>query len=118
LVLDLGEEGRRFSCRGFSEGDDTYFFLELCVCDRDRYNVQQPQGDEAPLAVVEPLIFDRERQAREHPLSIDQVQPVSLEVSNPLLLNRDAAGRGSPAGDKLGQGEKPLALYASPSAPT
>ena len=48
--------------------------------DGHRSPSQQTKGDEPLLAVSEPVVLEREREAIEHQRSIDEVEPVSLQV--------------------------------------
>jgi len=79
-VLDLVEVDLRFTLRGFAEGDDADFMLGLRVNDGYRSPSQQTKGDEPLLAVREPVVLEREREAIEHERSIDEVEPMSLQV--------------------------------------
>ncbi|WP_297926826.1 hypothetical protein [Metallibacterium sp.] len=53
--------------------------------DGHRSSSKQAKGDEPLLAVREPIVLEREREAIEHQRSIDEVEPVNFQV-------RDAFG--------------------------
>lgn len=84
-VLDLVEVDLGFTLRGFAEGDNADFMLGLRMNDGHRSSSKQAKGDEPLLAVREPIVLEREREAIEHQRSIDEVEPVSFQV-------RDAFG--------------------------
>lgn len=87
-VLDLVEVDLRFTLRGFAEGDDADFMLDLRVDDGHRSPGQQTKGDEPMLAVREPVVLEREREAIEHVWSIDEVEPMSFKFAARLAFDQ------------------------------
>ena len=53
---------------------------------RHGHSTQEAQRDEALLAIVETVVLERGRDAREHLGSIDEIDLVLLEVDLPLAL--------------------------------
>ena len=80
LVLDLVGIDLRFTLRGFAERDDADFMLALRVDDGYRNTGEQPEGDEALLAVGEPIVFEGESKAFEHARSVSKIKPVSFQI--------------------------------------
>lgn len=80
-VLDLVEVDLRFTLRGFAEGDGVDFMRGLRANDGHWSPGQQTKGDEPLLAVIESTVLEREREAIEHPRSIDEVEPVAFRFA-------------------------------------
>jgi hypothetical protein len=79
-VLDLVEVDLRFTLRGFAEEGGADFMLGLRMNDGHRGTCQQTGRDEPLLPIAETIIFEGEGGAFEHARSIDEVDPVGLEV--------------------------------------
>src|SRR5271157_1285733 len=48
-----------FMLRCLPDGDDAYYFLSLDVCDNNHSLLEQAQGDEPGLAIINPVIQHR-----------------------------------------------------------
>ena len=85
-VLDLIEVDLRFTLRGFAERDDTDFMLALRV-DEGYWNTsEEPESDEASLAVGEPIVFESEDKALKYARSVNEVEPVSSQIRGAFSL--------------------------------
>ena len=86
LVLDLAGIDLRFTLRGFAERDDADFMLTLCVDDRYWNTSEKPEGDEASLAVGEPIVFEGEGKALEYVRCVEEIEPMGFQVRGALGL--------------------------------
>ena len=80
LVLDLVGIDLRLTLRGFAERDDTDFMLALRVDDGYRNTSEKPEGDEALLAVGEPIVFKGEGKALEYVRRVEEIEPMGFQV--------------------------------------
>lgn len=79
-VLEILEEEDFFMARRLPEGDDMDARRSFRVDEGHGDVCQEPQCDETLLSVREAIILEREGRTFEHPGSIDEVQPMILQV--------------------------------------
>jgi hypothetical protein len=63
-----------FAVIGFSHAEDAVCFTARGLGDNHHARVQQTDGDEARLAVIEPIIFNRHPRAAKHATCIGKIQ--------------------------------------------
>lgn len=87
-VLEAFEEGRFFISACSAKRDDMNVLLSLSVSDGYSYATEKSERDEALLSVVESIILKGEGCSFEHPLCVQKIKAVNLEVDPTLRASK------------------------------
>lgn len=93
-VLDVVEEDRLLMFRGLAEGDDADFAACLRVHNGNDDALQHAKRNKALLRVGKTIVFVRKGRSSKDRWSVDEVQPVLLQIQPRFVPSREDSIRG------------------------